>query len=372
MRFAYPQLLFLLVPLALALAGFLIWAWHKKQHLITRFVQERLLPQLTVGVSARRQKAQLFLLALAVVCAAVALARPQWGFAWDKAQQRGLDIIVAIDTSRSMLADDIRPSRLERAKLAAMDLMRLARTDRLGLVPFAGTAFLQCPLTLDAEAFRQNVQALEVGIMPQGGTALSEAIQMAQAAFKDSADNTKVLVLLTDGEDHDSGAVAAARAAADAGLRIFSLGVGTPQGEVLREVDDQGKMTYVRDAQGEVVKSQLNQALLQQVAAEAGGFYLPLRAEGAIEMLYQKGLAGLTKSDLSSRLYRRYHEKYQWPLGFAILALITELFLPERLGKLRRSPSSAASARSAGVALLILSSSAALQAGPGRAQQEYR
>ncbi len=256
MRFAHPQILFLLMPAGLILAAFMVWAWNKKQRLIREFVQERLLPQLTAGVSTARQKARLAMLGLAVIGAALALARPQWGFAWEEAHQRGLDIVVAIDTSRSMLADDLRPNRLERAKLAALDLMRLADSDRLGLVPFAGSAFLQCPLTLDAGAFQQNIQALGVGIMPQGGTALAEAIRVAQAAFKDSADNTKVLVLLTDGEDHDGEAVAAAREARRAGMYVFTLGVGTPEGEVLREQDEAGNLTYVRDAQGEIVKSQ--------------------------------------------------------------------------------------------------------------------
>lgn len=338
MRFAHPQILLLLLPSAFFLAGFLVWAWHKKQRLIRLFVQERLLPQLTAGVSRRRQKARLLLLGLAVVGAAIALARPQWGVAWEEARQRGLDIVVAIDTSRSMLADDVRPNRLERARLAALDLMRLARSDRLALVPFAGTAFLQCPLTLDSGAFQQNVLALGVGIMPQGGTALAEAIQVALAAFKDSGDNTKVLLLLTDGEDHDGGAVAAAREAARAGLHIFILGVGTPEGEVLREQDEAGNLIYIRDAGGEVVKSRLNQTLLEQVANEANGIYLPLQSENVVETLYAQGLSGLTRSELAARLYRRYHERFHWPLGAAMLLLAIEILLPERARQQRRLP----------------------------------
>src|ERR1051325_5414353 len=149
----------------------------------------------------------MILLVISVGLLILTLAQPQWGFAWEEARQRGLDIIVAVDTSRSMLAEDIAPNRLARAKLAALDLMRLAKHDRLGLVAFAGTAFLQCPLTLDDEAFRQSVNQLEVGIIPQGGTALAEAIETALSAFKDTGDNHRILVLFTDGEDHDSGAL---------------------------------------------------------------------------------------------------------------------------------------------------------------------
>src|SRR5439155_22966449 len=183
MRFANPQMLWLLLVTVTLLAWFLLWAWRKKQTLIAQFVQSRLLAQLTVGGSRLRQKIRLALVAFAVACVLLALARPQWGFDWEEAKQRGLDLVVAIDTSRSMLAEDVLPNRLTRATLAALDLMKLARSDRLALVPFAGAAFLQCPLTLDEQAFRQSVDALVVGIIPVGGTALTEAIETAQTAF---------------------------------------------------------------------------------------------------------------------------------------------------------------------------------------------
>src|SRR5207237_2325647 len=234
------------------LAWFLWWAWRKKQTLIAKFVQSRLLAQLTVGVSRLRRKIRLALIVLAVACVLLALARPQWGFDWEEAKQRGLDIVVAIDTSRSMLAEDVRPNRLARAKLAALDLMKLASSYRLALVPFAGAAFLQCPLTLDEQAFRQCVEALAVGIIPVGGTALTEAIETALAAYKEDGDNYKILVLFTDGEDHDSGALEAAKKAAKAGLKVFTVGVGTPAGELLRATDESGAASYVKDDQGNV------------------------------------------------------------------------------------------------------------------------
>jgi len=189
-----------------------------------------------VGVSHRREKVRLGLIVLGVVCLFVALARPQWGFVWQEAHQQGLDIIVAIDTSRSMLAQDVAPNRFERSKLAALDLMHLATSDRLGLVAFAGTAFLQSPLTLDDEAFRQGVEALYVGIIPQGGTAVSGAIRTALDGFEKGNDNHKVLVLMTDGEDHDidTETMAAAKEAEEAGVKIFTIGVGTAEGELVR------------------------------------------------------------------------------------------------------------------------------------------
>jgi len=329
MRFAHPQLLWLLALTVALLAWFLGWAWRKKQSLVTQFVQSRLLAQLTIGVSAARQKLRLALIVFAVACAMLALARPQWGFEWEEAKQRGLDIVVAIDTSRSMLAEDVQPNRLARAKYGALDLMKEAKSDRLALIPFAGSAFLQCPLTLDEQAFRQSVEALEVGIIPVGGTALTEAIETALTAFKEG-DNFKILVLFTDGEDHDSGALAAAEKAAKAGLKVFTIGLGTANGELLRATDEKGVVSYIKDEQGNVVKSRLNESLLQQIATATGGFYLPLRGANSIKTLYDEGLAPLPKSEISERLVRRYHERYQWPLALALAALLVEMFLPER------------------------------------------
>ena len=160
-------MLWLLLVLPPALLAFFWWAWRTRQRLMTQFIQARLLSALTVGISARRQKIRLACLILAVVSLLLALARPQWGFDWEEVKQRGLDIVVAIDTSKSMLAEDIAPNRLARAKLAALDLMQQAKSDRLSLVAFAGSAFLQCPLTIDDAAFRQSVETLDVNVIPQ-------------------------------------------------------------------------------------------------------------------------------------------------------------------------------------------------------------
>jgi Ca-activated chloride channel family protein len=156
MTFANPHILWFLLVIPPALFAFFWWSWRVRQKLLTQFIQARLLPGLTVGISNRRQKIRLASLLFAVACLIVALARPQLGFDWEEVKQRGLDIVVAIDTSKSMLAEDIAPNRLARAKLAALDLMQQAKSDRLGLIAFAGSAFLQCPLTIDDAAFRQR------------------------------------------------------------------------------------------------------------------------------------------------------------------------------------------------------------------------
>ncbi|HYV31321.1 MAG TPA: VWA domain-containing protein, partial [Candidatus Binatia bacterium] len=306
MPFANKQLLWLLLVIPPAMVAFFCWAGRARQRLVTQFIQARLLPGLTVGISTTRQGISLAGLVLAAVCLILALARPQWGFDWEEAKQRGLDIVIAIDTSKSMLAEDIAPNRLARAKLSALDLMQQARSDRLGLVAFAGSAFLQCPLTVDDVAFRQSVESLDVNTIPQGGTALAEAIETAMTAFKEG-ENYKVLVLFTDGEDHDSGALEAAKKAAQAGLQIFTIGIGSAEGELLPIKDGKGRTDYVRDEQGNVVKSHLNEALLQDIArTSAKGFYLPLRGAKTMDVLYAQGLAPLPKSESEAKLVKRY------------------------------------------------------------------
>ena len=373
MQFEHPHLLWFALVLVPALIAFFWWTARVKQKLIGQFIAARLIDALTVGVSVGRQKTRVVLLIAAVVLAVLALARPQMGFSWEEARSRGLDIVVAIDTSRSMLATDVAPNRLRRAQLAALDLKRLARADRLGLVAFAGGAFLQCPLTLDDEVFRQSVDALDVNIIPQGGTALSEAIAAAKGAFKKDNDNHKVLVLFTDGEDHDGDALDAAKTAGKEGLRIFTVGVGTSGGELLRTVDVSGRSEFIKDADGNAVKSRLNEKLLQDMAQETGGFFMLLSGANTMNVLYERGLAPLPKGDLASQQIKRPHERYQWLLGIAIALLLAEVLLPERGKASTRSKPQAAGAVTASLValLLFLAATEAAHASTPAALKEY-
>lgn len=369
MRFEHRELLWYTLLLIPALTVFFIWSWRRRRQLIAQFVQSRLLAHLTVGVSARRQRMRMALLVAACGLLMLVLARPQWGFSYEEARQRGLDVIVAIDTSRSMLAADVSPNRLARAKLAALDLKRLARTDRVGLIAFAGSAFLQCPLSFDDEAFRQNVNALDVNIIPQGGSALAEAIETARAAFERKNDNYKVLVLFTDGEDNAGETIDAAKKAAEDGLRIFTVGVGTANGELLRINDGKGRTDYIRDDQGNVVKSRLNEKLLRQIAEATQGFYMLLAGANTMDLLYERGLAPLPKAELGGRHIKRYHERYQWFLGLALVLLLSEMFLPERKRVRRTEVAPAAAFARAALFLLLLAASAT--ASPARGLKQY-
>lgn len=341
MQFEHPHLVWFALALVPALIAFFWWAGRVRQRLIGQFIAARLLSTLTVGLSSSRQRWRAGLIIGAVVACVLALARPQIGFSWEEARSRGLDIVVAIDTSRSMLATDVAPNRLRRAQLAALDLKRLARTDRLGLVAFAGSAFLQCPLTLDDEAFRQSVESLDVNIIPQGGTALAEAIAAAKGAFKKDNDNHRVLVIFTDGEDHDGSALEAAKTAGKDGLRIFTVGVGTAAGELLRTVDVSGRSEFIKDEDGNAVKSRLNETLLKEMAQGTGGFYMMLAGASTMNVLYERGLAPLPKGDQASQRVRKPHERYQWLLALALALLLAEMLLPERGRPARRETASA-------------------------------
>ena len=330
----------LIVPL---LGLFFWWAWRRRARLLTQFIHAKLAGQLTLGLSPQRRLAKLGLLLLIVTLLFLSLAQPKLGSEWQETEMRSLDILIGVDTSRSMLATDQSPNRLERAKLAVLDLMRLAKRDRLGLIAFSGTAFLQCPLTIDRNAFVQSVHSLSTDIIPQGGTALGEAMNEAIRTFENEEDNHKVLVLMTDGEDHEEGIAGAIQKAKDIGMKVFTIGLGTPEGELIQVRNPQtGKLDFLKDDAGNVVKSRLNETLLRQLSTDTGAFYLPMQGADTIERLYASGLAGLTPSRVENQMTKRFIERFQWPLGFAILLLFIELLLPEVHRRTRKRTAAAA------------------------------
>ena len=373
MQFENPNLLWLLLVLPPLLAVFFWWRERVKRKLLAQFIEARLLSQLTVGISLARRKWRFALVILAVACLIVALAQPEHGYDLEAVEQNGLDVAVAIDTSKSMLTTDIAPNRLERAKLAALELMQRSGADRLGLIAFAGEAFLECPMTVDNTVFQQSVQALDVNTIPEGGTSLASAINAALTAFKETGHH-HALVLFTDGEDNvsESDALAAAQNAAKVGLKIFTIGVGTAAGDLIRVTDANGNSDYVRDENGNVVKSHLNEPLLQQIAKMTGGFYLPLRGADTMDVLYERGLAPLPKAELKAKLIRRYHEQYFWPLTLAVLLLLAEMFLPERKRDSKAALSKAGVMLNAVALLAFCAGLASASAAPSDALRAYR
>ena len=324
---------------ACTLLGFAFVHFQKRgQIALQKFAAGRLLEQLTKNVSSGRRRIKRVLLLLAVASLFVALARPQAGFEWKEVKRKGIDILMAVDTSKSMLATDVKPNRLERSKLGIMDFVSKLEGDRVGLIPFAGTAFLMCPLTLDYAAFRQSLEALDTQIIPQGGTDLASAIREAQFAFSNNA-NHKILVLVTDGEDLEGEALSAAKEAAQKGLTIYTVGVGTPAGELIPLRKNGNGVAFAKDEKGQVVKSRLDEKMLQDIARTTGGQYEPLgqQAEG-LEAIYQQKLSLVPKHELAERKQKVPLDRFEWPLLAAFILLVLEFGLSDRKSLRRGLP----------------------------------
>jgi Ca-activated chloride channel homolog len=261
----------------------------------------------------------------------VALARPQAGYEWQETHRKGLELLFAVDTSKSMLAQDVKPDRLSRAKLAVHDLVDKLDGDAVGLLAFAGNAFLQCPVTLDYDAFRESLDALDTKVIPRGGTDIASAIREAEAVFKTRTAAEKILVLITDGEDLGGEAIAAAKEVANNGVKIFAVGIGSTTGELVPIPSENGGTDFVRDASGQLVKSHLDEATLKQIAGATGGLYQPLGQQGeGLGEIYNQGLASFTRHDLSSRQAKVPLEQFHWALLAALACFISEMLIGTR------------------------------------------
>ena len=295
------------------------------------FVSDRLLPNLARTVDRRRRKFRFALTLLGVALAITALAKPEWGYTYQDVKRKGLDLIFAVDTSRSMLSNDVAPSRLQRVKLAAQDLLSDLQGDRVGLVAFAGRAFLQAPLTIDYDAAVEAINDLDTNTIPEGGPNISAAIELAVQTYGKSAIGNRALIIFTDGEELSGDANKAAKAAADAGVRIFTVGVGTPEGSLIPITSEGGGNAFVKDSDGQVVKSKLDEKRLKEMAEATGGFYIHLEGgPGTMKRLFDDGLAKMQSGDIDERLSRQPIERYQWALGAALLVFSAAFLLRER------------------------------------------
>jgi Ca-activated chloride channel family protein len=330
MSFGAPQWLWglLLIPILIAL---FIRAERRGTIRLREFVSARLLPQLAGTVNRPRRMLRFGLQLLGFALAVVSLAQPRWGYTFEDVKRKGLDLLIAVDTSRSMLSNDVQPNRLERVKLAAHDLINELQGDRVGLIAFAGRAFLQAPLTIDYDAAIESVNDLDTKTIPEGGTNISAAITLATQSFGKSAVGNRALVIFTDGEELSGDAVRNAKAAADAGVQIFTIGVGTPSGSLIPISSEDGETSFVKDSAGQVVKSKLDEKRLREVAQAGGGFYLHLEnGPRTMQQLYTEGLAKMQAAEMDVRLSRRPIERYEWPLGAALVALALSILIGER------------------------------------------
>ena len=319
--------LFAVVAVALLELG----ASRRRRQAIALFAAPSLVPGLTGSVSRVRRLIKRFLLISAVGLLFIAMARPHLFFRWSEETRTGLDLFLAVDCSKSMLTEDVKPNRLERAKLAIEDFAEQVPNNRLGLVAFAGDSFLECPLTLDHDAFLTAVRELDTDTIPRPGTDVSSAIDEAVVALKSQPNNLKFMILITDGEDLEGRAISSAKNAAQAGLKIYTVGVGTAEGGMIPEGGDSGPAVYHQDGNGQTVTSKLDESTLRQVADLTGGAYEPLGQHGeGLENIYDRHIATLPKQNLEERREKIRYEWFEWPLALAVLFLICEFLLRDR------------------------------------------
>src|SRR5437870_4252703 len=330
MSFGTPQWLWglFLTPILIA---FFIRAERRGLRRLQEFVSARLLPHLAGTANRPRRALRLGLQLVGLSLGLVSLAQPRWGYTFEDVKRKGLDLLIAVDTSRSMLSNDVQPNRLERVKLATQDLINQLQGDRVGLIAFAGRAFVQAPLTIDYEAVVESINDLDTKTIPEGGTNISEAITLADRTYGKSAAGNRALIIFTDGEELSGDAVKTAKAAADAGVRIFTVGVGTAQGSLIPITGQEGGTTFVKDSKGQVVKSKLDEKRLRDIAEATGGFYLHLEnGPRTMQHLFTDGLTKMQAAEIDVRLSRRPTERYEWPLAAAIVALVTSMLIGDR------------------------------------------
>ena len=328
MKWGAPHLLYWL-PLAIPLAWALFTLLRRRRAALAQLVDPALLGVLAPAWNPARAKSRLVLRVLALALLVLALARPQWGFHWEEVRRKGLDLMVVLDTSRSMLASDIKPTRLQQAKWGVRDLLRNLRGDRVGLVPFAGSSILQCPLTIDYAAFAMTLDDVYSGIIPRGGTALEQALRTALAAFPADGAADRVILLVTDGEDHEGDPLALLPELKEKGIRVYTIGIGTLEGEMVPAGDGQG--AYFKDRQGQIVKTALKEDVLQKLALGTGGTYVrSAPGDTGLERVFNESIANLKRSDQETRTARIYEERFAWPIVAALLLLAWEALLGDR------------------------------------------
>lgn len=330
MRFAQTNFSYSFL-LLIALALFYLWAFARRRKALEKFARKELLKELLSSQDMHKRRVRIALIVCGISLNLVALMRPQWSFHWEKVKRKGLDIIIALDTSKSMLAEDIKPSRLERAKLAIRDFTKSLKGDRVGLIAFSGSAFLQCPLTVDYGGFLLSLDTIDTETIPKGGTSISSAIKEALRKLEGGEKKYKVLIIITDGESHEGDSQKAAEEAKEEGIEVFCIGIGTKEGELISVTNEAGQREFLKDRQGNVVKSRLDEAALQKIALTTGGSYVrSTSAEFGLELLYREKLSKMEKKELEGKMNKRYEERFQIPLGIALLLLLIEPLISEK------------------------------------------
>ncbi len=330
LRFGYPEFFYLywLVPVIVI---FFLWSFRRKRKLLARVGDEKLVEQLVRSVSRRKQIWKVSLVLLSFIILVFALADPQIGTRLEEVKRSGVDIFVALDVSKSMLAEDVPPNRLEKAKHEISTFIDRLQGDRIGLICFSGIAFVQCPLTLDYSAATLFLNDIDTDIIPQPGTAIARAIDVARQSFVAKEFKHKVLVLITDGEDHEGDPLEMAKEAAKEGIVIYTIGIGSPQGAPIPIYDAYGNRTgFKKDRDGQIVTTKLDVLTLEKIAFETGGkYYISSTGESELNKIYGE-ISAMEEKELASRQFTQFEDRFQIFLIIALVILIIETLLGER------------------------------------------
>jgi Ca-activated chloride channel family protein len=332
-RFAHTEYFYLLLLIPVFIGIYLAWnSWRKKA--LKRFGELKVIQVLMPRQSGSKPLIKFIILLTAFIFFVVGIADPQVGSRLEKVKRTGIDLFLVLDVSNSMLAEDIRPNRLDRAKMAIDRLVDRLQGDRIGIVVFAGHAYKQLPLTTDYAAAKLFLSAVDTKIVPTQGTAIGEAINMAVQSFDDNKHN-KAIVVITDGENHEDDAVDAAKAAAEKGIKVFTIGMGLPEGAPIPLYDRNGnRLGYKKDRQGKTVVTRLDEDMLRQIAAAGGGSYV--RANNATTGLSKvlDDINKIQKQEIETRQFTDYEDRFQIFLAMALILLFLELLIADRRGKL--------------------------------------
>ena len=327
-RFAHPEFFYLLLLVPLLAGGFAWSAWRRRKRL-ERFGDPARVAALTPDASPARHFTKFMFLLAAVALLVVGLARPQLGSKLREVTVSGIELMLAVDVSNSMLAEDFAPNRIERTKNAIERLLEGLRQERVGLVVFAGDAYVQLPITSDYTTAMGFVRQIMPTMVSRQGTAIGAAIDLAVSGFSSDSEGSRVVILITDGENHEDDALAAAQRAAEKGIKIYTIGIGTPEGAPIRIGDD-----FIRDENGGMVVSKLDEATLQRIAIATGGAYIRSsnRSVGLSEIITQ--INETEQKEFRTQMFEEYDEQYGWPLGAALVCLLVGWMLLTRKNRL--------------------------------------
>lgn len=330
MNYGNLNYLYLLPAIPLLIIGYIL-VFRKKMKDLNKFASVELLQKAGLSINKKRQWLKAILIIVGVLFLIFTLIEPKWGYHWEEVEKKGIDIVIAVDTSRSMLADDVKPNRLEVAKREIEDLLNVLEGDRVGLVVFAGSAFIYCPLTSDYGAFRLFLNDLNTNIIPLGGTAIAEAIRKGISTFEANSKNHKAIILITDGENHEDDPLKAASMAKEQGIVVYTVGVGKKDGSYIKVKDESGNEVLLKDRQGQVIKSRLDEITLNKIALGTGGLYTPAYGtKWGLEKIYKNSIAKIEESTYKTQRVKRYVNRFQIPLFIAVVLVALESFLSDR------------------------------------------